>query len=161
MAIISCKECGKDISDEAKTCPNCGITPKKKGIGCGTLIVAVILIMVIAGVFGKNDPLPSGNVRTMAEVTAEKSVANLTAKGKNIKSKHPAWPDDICNTIADRQVYAGMTTEQAQAAWGKPYKINYTTYSNNREREQWVMHERGSSYLYFENGILTTIQGSK
>lgn len=25
MALINCKECGKEISDKAKTCPNCGI----------------------------------------------------------------------------------------------------------------------------------------
>lgn len=24
MALIKCKECGKEISDKAKTCPNCG-----------------------------------------------------------------------------------------------------------------------------------------
>lgn len=24
MAIIKCPECGKDVSDKAKTCPNCG-----------------------------------------------------------------------------------------------------------------------------------------
>lgn len=24
MALVKCKECGKDVSDKAKTCPNCG-----------------------------------------------------------------------------------------------------------------------------------------
>ena len=24
MALIKCKECGKEVSDKAKTCPNCG-----------------------------------------------------------------------------------------------------------------------------------------
>ena len=24
MALVKCKECGKEISDKAKTCPNCG-----------------------------------------------------------------------------------------------------------------------------------------
>lgn len=24
MAMIKCDECGKDVSDKAKTCPNCG-----------------------------------------------------------------------------------------------------------------------------------------
>ena len=25
MAMISCKECGKDVSDKAVSCPNCGV----------------------------------------------------------------------------------------------------------------------------------------
>ena len=28
MALISCKECGKDISDKALTCPHCGAPTK-------------------------------------------------------------------------------------------------------------------------------------
>ena len=30
MALIKCKECGKEISDKAKTCPNCGNPTKSK-----------------------------------------------------------------------------------------------------------------------------------
>lgn len=29
MAMIKCHECGKEISSSAKTCPNCGVKPKK------------------------------------------------------------------------------------------------------------------------------------
>ena len=31
MALIKCKECGKEISDQAKTCPHCGYENIKKG----------------------------------------------------------------------------------------------------------------------------------
>ena len=30
MALINCPECGKEISDKAASCPNCGATVKKK-----------------------------------------------------------------------------------------------------------------------------------
>jgi len=30
MALINCPECGKEISDKAASCPNCGIVLKKK-----------------------------------------------------------------------------------------------------------------------------------
>ena len=33
MSIINCTECGKEISDQAKMCPNCGYPLKKKGKG--------------------------------------------------------------------------------------------------------------------------------
>ena len=53
-------------------------------------------------------------------------------------------------------VNVGMTKAQALASsWGKPQSINTTT-SAYGNREQWVYG--GRSYLYFENGILTTVQ---
>ena len=52
-------------------------------------------------------------------------------------------------------VNVGMTREQVKASsWGKPQSVNTTT-SAYGNREQWVY---GRSYLYFENGVLTTIQ---
>lgn len=41
--MIKCKECGKDISTEAKVCPNCG-AKSKKNVG--------ILGVIFAGLFG-------------------------------------------------------------------------------------------------------------
>lgn len=53
-------------------------------------------------------------------------------------------------------VSIGMTKERViQSSWGKPEKINSTTNAYGT-REQWVY--RGHSYLYFQDGILTTIQ---
>lgn len=53
-----------------------------------------------------------------------------------------------------------MTKEQVEEAWGTPYKINYSTGAYGTH-EQWVMHEFGSTYVYFENGIMTSLQQSK
>lgn len=48
MALIKCPECGKEISDNAKTCPNCGralkpsvAVPVLLGISC---LIAVLVI---------------------------------------------------------------------------------------------------------------------
>jgi hypothetical protein len=52
-------------------------------------------------------------------------------------------------------VRLGMLAEDAIASsWGKPRKINRSTYSFG-VHEQWVYD---GGYLYFENGILTSIQ---
>lgn len=32
MALISCKECGKEISDSAATCPHCGVALKEQKV---------------------------------------------------------------------------------------------------------------------------------
>ncbi|SNX59751.1 hypothetical protein SAMN06296273_1185 [Nitrosomonas ureae] len=45
MAIIKCKECGNEISSEARNCPKCGYKIPKS-IGCGTAILIIIAIFV-------------------------------------------------------------------------------------------------------------------
>ena len=47
-----------------------------------------------------------------------------------------------------------MNKEQCIEAIGRPYKINRTT-TKSTIYEQWVY---ATKYLYFENGVLTTIQ---
>lgn len=60
MALINCKECGKEISDKATNCPNCGapinddtITKeisagKKVAIFC---IVALVIVIICVFIF--------------------------------------------------------------------------------------------------------------
>ncbi|MDR0658815.1 MAG: hypothetical protein LBG18_07795 [Mediterranea sp.] len=57
--------------------------------------------------------------------------------------------------ILEGKVRIGFTAEMCRYSWGEPRGINRTTGSYG-VHEQWVYGS--SSYLYFENGILTTIQ---
>jgi len=82
---------------------------------------------------------------------------SLTKAGKRIKAKYPDWDDDACNAVGTGKIHIGMTKAQVKAAWGKPYDINTTTTAYG-SREQWVMHEIGSTYVYFEDGVCTAIQ---
>lgn len=50
MALRKCKECGKDISTKAKSCPNCGYIPKKKG-SCLNYLVLIILVYLLVKLF--------------------------------------------------------------------------------------------------------------
>lgn len=54
MALIKCKECGKEISDTAKACPNCGAKIKAKKFILKnykkTIIISFLIIFVIVGV---------------------------------------------------------------------------------------------------------------
>lgn len=65
MSLVSCKECGKEISDEAASCPHCGaptVWGKKQakkerrkrrgnvqGAGCLLIILAILLGFTIIG----------------------------------------------------------------------------------------------------------------
>lgn len=48
MALVPCRECGKEVSDEAKTCPYCGIkTPSKKRRQRKFIITAIIIFALV------------------------------------------------------------------------------------------------------------------
>lgn len=58
---------------------------------------------------------------------------------------------ELWKLILDSKLSLGMTQEMVEIAWGKPKDINRSIYSDGIH-EQWVYY---STYLYFENGILT------
>jgi len=73
---------------------------------------------------------------------------------QNPRTTHK-WANKVWAAIEEAKVFIGMTSKQAIMSWGKPRKINKTITSGGKS-EQWVYSL--SCYLYFENGVLTTIQ---
>lgn len=69
MALIKCKECGKEISDQANACPNCGAKPYKPS-GCLAVFVAVAVLIVIFS-------LVPGTPKPPAPFDAEATVRGL------------------------------------------------------------------------------------
>lgn len=64
MALASCIECGKQISTEAKSCPNCGKgNPTTRPLVSGNArpIVAIVAIMLIIAVIGSMDDSSSSD----------------------------------------------------------------------------------------------------
>jgi hypothetical protein len=74
-------------------------------------------------------------------------VRNATPPGaKRVEKAKPRRPG----------VSIGMSKDEALASsWGRPESVNRTT-TKYGTREQWVYG--GRNYLYFENGMLTSIQ---
>jgi predicted nucleic acid-binding Zn ribbon protein len=49
MALVPCRECGKEVSDQAEACPFCGIkTPSKKKRQRNLIITVVLVLAAIA-----------------------------------------------------------------------------------------------------------------
>ncbi|MDH4230686.1 MAG: hypothetical protein OEW04_01500 [Nitrospirota bacterium] len=152
-----CKYCAMMIPKDAKICPHCrktlGMTMPVK------IVIGLFLFAVIMSAITNKQPIGTSPSTSSSSPSQVQETA-LTVKGKQIKAKHPTWDNEDCNTIAEKKIHIGMTAEQVRAAWGKPYKIN-TTLTGNTTHEQWVMHEYGSDYVYFENGVMTSLQQSK
>lgn len=52
MALVKCRECGKDVSSEATTCPHCGVSLQERESGCfrwagGCATIAVLSLFAI------------------------------------------------------------------------------------------------------------------
>lgn len=74
------------------------------------------------------------------------------SRADKLKAKYGAttW-----NRILYSRVAIGMSKETCRLSWGEPEDINRTT-TQSSVTEQWVYGS--GSYLYFTNGVLTTIQ---
>ena len=111
---------------------------------------------------GMKDPLQALYEREAEKKrAAEEEAARAEAERKaqmapieRIMEKY-GCDEDIATLIMKKRVRRGMTAEQCRAAWGRPQDINRTSGSYG-VHEQWVYG--GHNYLYFEDGILTTIQ---
>lgn len=91
-----------------------------------------------------------------AEAEAAKAEAERRAKMKPIERIMEKYncDEETAILIHQRRVRIGMTDEQCRAAWGRPRDINRSVGSYG-VHEQWCYN---GSYLYFEDGILTSFQ---
>lgn len=89
MAMIECKECKKEVSQKAKTCPHCGMKspglkePTKAETLGGILILIVICVFIIykcTGPSDKADAKKLSDVECMADLacSAEKHMLDAT-----------------------------------------------------------------------------------
>jgi hypothetical protein len=155
----TCPQCRQPVHPKAYKCPYCKtrLRTSEAVKGCLIVIIVVIGVVVLVSVFGKSSSHPESPSPTVhADPTPDPKWA-ASAAGK-LCSKHPGWEREACETIVKKQIYAGMTAEQVRVSWGKPEHIN-STITGNRTSEQWVY--RSGAYVYFDEGIMTSLQQQK
>ena len=85
---------------------------------------------------------------------SEKTKYNYVFEFRQAEFYKKKFGDENWQLILEGIVKIGMTKEMSELSWDKPKSINKTITSRNKS-EQWVY---SNNYLYFDNGILTTIQ---
>jgi hypothetical protein len=114
MALVKCRECGHEVSDQAEACPHCGIknpgqptgvtpqadekpsrvqTPKKKGNGCLTVIGVFFVIIVVVVAIGNNTGSSSSTNGPISSTPQSSSPSS-----GNVPPSHPPPPAPTCST---------------------------------------------------------------
>lgn len=60
MALVTCHECGNEISTQAKLCPKCGAPVKaKQSVGFGTVVVVALgVLLLLISIFPNSNHVP-------------------------------------------------------------------------------------------------------
>ncbi len=76
---------------------------------------------------------------------------------QSLLSSHPGWGDSDLLRVACGSLWIGMTQAQLTESWGAPERVNRTVYPGG-VHEQWIY---GDTYVYVEDGVVTSYQTSR
>jgi len=109
MALGKCRECGKEVSKSAKTCPSCGVSTPVKGVSILRIAGGVIGFIVLARLCSGAGTKPSSTVAAAA-MTPEAPVAAAAAE------KAPPTPEKLEQLDAQTLISAYKANEVAADA---------------------------------------------
>jgi hypothetical protein len=82
--------------------------------------------------------------------TKRKQQARVMSHRRALQTRAKGWPAGVSKLVIEGKIKIGMTQEQVMMSWGKPDQMDQSE-GDWGIYEQWVY---GSTYLYFERGIL-------
>lgn len=134
MALIKCPECGKEISDTAKSCPNCGHKTKKLDKRIIIAIVSIITTIVIATVasitvMSNINKRPSGisdsmyaDAKTVIKISDEVLTGTINNKDAIVKINKIQENKEIAD-INDEKIYNYIIKVRMSMAVGSTESI--------------------------------------
>lgn len=93
MALTKCKECKKEVSTQAKTCPHCGV--KDPGVKLSDMLIGLVFLVVIgwgAVALLSNDE-PEENATTEEPAAPTKTPEQIAAELAACKADIQCWGD--------------------------------------------------------------------
>ncbi len=116
MAMISCKECGKEISSDAEVCPSCGVTVKKKTSIIGSIfkwLFGTFVVLMVIGFLADetgDDPLTSVSESAAAFLVGDSiQTEKLEIQVKSVKIKNRVGSEYFNSTPSQGGVYVAVT----------------------------------------------------
>lgn len=120
MAMTKCKECSKDISSEAVTCPHCGAPVKKpaRTFGCGTAIVLGALVTIPLVMF-------MGSPRPVTRKPATETVAPPTPQPTKSVASAPAPHENTWVYSVSNDEMSGSEAQHAMLASTNRFELRF------------------------------------
>jgi hypothetical protein len=88
MALIICRECKNQVSDQAKSCPNCGVKVKKESGGFTIWILSAFIIFMIFMIAGQHkNNTPEGKAQLKLEKMIEICWSDYNQKSLSSEAK--------------------------------------------------------------------------
>ena len=147
MALTDCKECGKQISTTAASCPHCGHKPEKDKIGCAQMIVisfvAILITMVVVTCASSGTSKAPTSTDPAAEQRFQEEVGALLYLKRNMKNPASFELVDFIRTPANSLCITYRGTNSFNAITTQRHVINDTTNSNSAQ--DWANHCAGRS----------------
>lgn len=130
MAIAPCRECGKEISTEATTCPNCGAARRQTVVpGCLGWAAIAVFVLFVVGVI-------SSSLRDNARIDADYIDACVQAHfaiKERLKAPATAEFSDCTEVNAKKQ---------PDGTWGVAGYVDSQNSFGAMIRSQWVIQMR-------------------
>lgn len=139
MALIKCKECGKDISDTAKVCINCGAKTEKAKLVNKKIklygIISIIIILIVCGIIliYNNNPL----------VKNKNKAISLFEKYKNDEIDTPKLVDELKQLSNDIEILSDQENDFSKSSSLSflSSKLYYMSYQIQSKYLSWNSHE--------------------
>ncbi len=137
MSLISCSECGKQISSKASTCPQCGAKNARKDWGLGKKLIGGIFILFVAAFIVTTVQRNLNSDKAAAQDAAASQQLRFEALKDSCKDavrarlKAPStadFPEPIDVTVSRKNPadYSVSGAVDAQNGFGAKLRQNYT-----------------------------------
>lgn len=154
MALIKCSECGKDISADARACPNCGAKPPYRPSLAFVLIAGLLVVFGIKASIDSASPPQQSAPKTPEQIARDEAserrhlVVAITAKQLKNALREPESVDWIymgtdenaevvCLQYRARNGFGGMSVE----------RMTVTTQESGQDAALWNRH-CGKAMMY-------------
>lgn len=96
MSLIKCRECNKEISSEAKICPNCGVkNPFKKKRTWKDYVFALIFGLIVVAIFGESGTEKKEKIELLEKTVKTIPITNVEENFRSYEELSSYYPNNV------------------------------------------------------------------
>lgn len=150
MALIKCKECGNEVSNKAKKCPNCGMPIRKNGFlkGLGIGIIVLIFLGILTSIFAgtSNNRKNIISSQTFKNILEKNDYIVVQSNAEKIGALEYYVADNGCIAFN----YISFYNEEDCKKYYDTFKNTYQEIINKNEQSLDMTTENGQNYDKFK-----------